>query len=335
MKAKIRPNARRGILAGTGNVKISVTLHAKDPSNGLKFKLMLPRGMTVERTATRPRLKPYTNPEIIQNLDGTTALYWLQTDLDRPRKRRFMAKVQVDKCAPEGLAVDTMAYVDNTTNTICTTSLPSPILVRVRYPQLKRSATCAPTPSPSVDPTEPFALFAEGQRFSQNRQLAPFYDRRLSQHSKLNKDEGPIPRFQLALRKPHSITTPEECFEYCSLNGAQSVPLLFTWNSAARQCYCCMGLCTPLVYDPAFDTYKVLVPATVSPTSSPSTPSTTTSTATPTMQPIVEDPSFIDLPSKWQDPNLFYNETIAKKMGYYAAASYYCRSSACEMWACG
>src|SRR6056297_3603394 len=82
MKAKIRPNAKRGVLAG-GTVKIFVTLRAKDPVNRLDFKLLLPRGMTVKRTATRPRLKSYTSPEIIENLDGTTAVYWLQSDLDR------------------------------------------------------------------------------------------------------------------------------------------------------------------------------------------------------------------------------------------------------------
>ena len=39
--------------------------------------------------------------------------------------------------------------------------------------------------------------------------------------------------------------------------------------------------------------------------------------------------------STWQDPSLHYNETMATNMVYYAAAAYYCRTSACETWACG
>jgi hypothetical protein len=39
--------------------------------------------------------------------------------------------------------------------------------------------------------------------------------------------------------------------------------------------------------------------------------------------------------STWQDPSLHYNETIATNMVYYAAAAYYCRTPACETWACG
>lgn len=272
MKAKTRPNSRRGILAGSGNVKISVTLRAKDPVNGLEFKMLLPRGMTVERTATRPHLKLFTSPEIVENFDGTTALYWLRVDLDRSKKRRFMAKVQIDKCASETLAVDATAYLVNATNISCTTPLPSPALVHVRYRSLKQSATCAPTAAPSVNPAEPFVLFAEGQRFSTNGRLAPFDDRRLSLPSRLKHRYGLTPSLDVAYRQLQTISTPEDCFKYCSLIRAQIAPFLFNWNNGAGECYCCMGVCTPFVFDPAFDTYEVLLPATLTPTIAPSSP---------------------------------------------------------------
>jgi len=260
LKAKTRPNARRGILAGSGNVKVSVTLRAKDPVNGLEIKLLLPRGMTAKRTATRPHLKPSATPEIVKNLDGTTALYWLQVDLNRPRKRRFIVKVQVDKCAPENLAINATAYLVNATSISCTTHLPSPAIVRVRYAKLKRSATCAPTPAPSVNPAEPFVLFAQGQRFSQNDRLAPFDNRELSLNSRLASEEVITPSFDAAHRELQTISTPEDCFRYCSLNGAQNVPFLFNWNNGAEECYCCLGVCAPFVFDPAFDVYEVVVP---------------------------------------------------------------------------
>lgn len=130
MKAKIRPHVRRRILAGSRNVKISVTLRSKDPTVGMAFKLLLPRGIAVERTATRPRLERYAAPEIVQNLDGTTAIYWLHVDLSMHRVHRFMAKVQVDKCAPETLSVDAIAYLSNATSMFCTTPIPRPVSIK-------------------------------------------------------------------------------------------------------------------------------------------------------------------------------------------------------------
>src|SRR6056297_846108 len=196
LKAKTRPAAKRGVLAGSGHVEVTVTLAAQDSVVGLEFQLLLPSGTSVECTGTRPHLKPHTSPAIIKNLDGTTALYWLQIELDRPRKRRFMARVHVNKCAPETLAIDAFAYLVNATSISCATSLSCPARIRVRYLKIKRPATCAPTPAPSVNPAEPFVLFGEGQRFSRNDRLAP------------------------------SIDTREDCYEYCSINKGESDRLL-------------------------------------------------------------------------------------------------------------
>src|SRR6056297_2153559 len=287
LKAKVRPNARRGILAGKGQAKITVTLKSKDPVDNLVFQLNLPNGLSVERTAMRPSSKPYTPPQIVEDTDGTNAIYWLGVAFTKSKggKRRFRVKVKADECAPDTLAVDAFAYLVNATDASCITPLASPAIVKVRYSKLKNAATCAPTPAPTINPTQPFVLLGEGQRFSQGGRLAPFQDRRLSAHPGSSKHGGITGFGQAGDRHLQSIDTPEACYEYCSLNSGDVVPFLFSWNTVTSQCFCCVGVCTPLVFDPDFNVYEALLPKTSSPTSFPTAMPTKLPTGTPTASP--------------------------------------------------
>src|SRR6056297_325626 len=158
-------------------------------------------------------------------------------------------------------------------------------IVEVRYSKLKKAAICAPTSAPTVNPTQPFVLLGEGQRFSQGGRLAPFQDRRLSAHSGSSKHGGIIGLGQAGDRHLQSIDTPEACYEYCSLNSGEVVPFLFSLNTVTSQCFCCIGVCTPLVFDPDFNVYEALLPKTSSPTSFPTAMPTKLPTGTPTASP--------------------------------------------------
>ncbi|TFJ82556.1 hypothetical protein NSK_006139 [Nannochloropsis salina CCMP1776] len=176
LKTKVRPNAKLGVLAGKGRAKITVMLKSKDPVENLNFQLNLPDGLSVERTAMRPSSMPYTPPQIVEDTNGMTAIYW--GNIAFPRRKggncHFRVKIKASECARDTLAVDAFAYLLNATEALCITPLVNPATVKVRYSKLKKSATCVPTPAPSIDPTQPFVLFGEGQRFSQGGRLTPF-----------------------------------------------------------------------------------------------------------------------------------------------------------------
>ncbi|EKU23125.1 hypothetical protein NGA_0705900, partial [Nannochloropsis gaditana CCMP526] len=287
LKAKVRPNAKRGILAGKGQAKITVTLKSKDPVDNLEFQLNLPNGLSVERTAMRPSSKPYTPPQIVEDTDGTTSIYWLGVAFTKSKggKRRYRVNMKADECAPETLAVDAFAYLVNATDASCITPLASPAIVKVRYSKLKNAATCAPTPAPTINPTQPFVLLGKGQRFSQGGRLAPFQDRRLSAYPASSKHGSIMALGQAGHRHLQSIDTPQACYEYCSLNSGEVVPFLFSWNTVTSQCFCCVGVCTPLVFDPDSNVYEALLPKTCSPTSFPTAMPTKLPTGTPTASP--------------------------------------------------
>jgi hypothetical protein len=97
LKAQVRPTAKRGILAGKGKGMITVKLNSKDPVDDVEFQLNLPNGLSVERAVMRPSTKPLTPPQIVQNPDGTTAIYWLGIDFTKPKggKHRFRVKVRL------------------------------------------------------------------------------------------------------------------------------------------------------------------------------------------------------------------------------------------------
>jgi len=78
----------------------------------------LPAGLSVVKTAARPFPKTKTQPEVVQNADGTTAIYWLGVDFIHPKgsMRHFSAKVTVDACASDTLAVTALAYLVNATD---------------------------------------------------------------------------------------------------------------------------------------------------------------------------------------------------------------------------
>lgn len=310
IRAKAHPNTKHGVLAGKGKAQISVILRTKDPISDLNFKMTLPSGMSVRRTATRPSIKPHMPPEVVGNIDGTTALYWLDIDFSRRSKRRFRVKVNIDLCAPEHLAVDAFAYLNNATSTWCVTPSASPALLRARYPKQK-PATCAPTLAPSVNPTQSFVVFAPGQRFSQGGQLAPFDNRRLSLHPEMNlaMDQDILSFGDTYHRQLQPIETKDDCYEYCSLVGGKIAPFFFSWNNATSQCYCCATVCTPFIYDPAFDVQKVLVSATSAPTFTPA-------------------------PTPSDQNRRLYNITAVRTILDYAEASYSCKTSACEAWNC-
>ncbi|TFJ82992.1 hypothetical protein NSK_005681 [Nannochloropsis salina CCMP1776] len=246
LTANVKPNPRRGIVAGKGMAKITVTLRSKDPVDNVEFQLNLPDGLSVERTAMRPSSEPYTPPKIVEDADGVTAISWQGLAFTKRKggKRRFRVKVKADQCAPETLAVDGFAYLMNATDTSCMTPLGNPAIVIVQYLKRNKDATCAPTPAPTVNPTQPFVLFGEGLRFSQGERLAPFENNRLSLHTGINRHEGIIALYHPEDRQLQSINTPEACYEYCSLNGGEEVPFLFSWNTVTSQCFCCAGVAT-------------------------------------------------------------------------------------------
>jgi hypothetical protein len=282
LKAKVHPNAKRGILVSKAKAKVSVTLRSKDPVNNLEFMLTLPNGVSVEKTATRPLSKLLANPEIIQSLDGTTNIYWRAIELAKNRRRRFRAKVKVDECAPETLSVNALAYFTNLTAVFCMTRLGSPAQLQMRYSKLKRKTTCAPTPAPSINPAQQFVLFGRGQRFSRGSLPAPFEGRRRSLHSERTNATAFLPSIERETRKL-GISTPKDCYEYCSLRRNELVPFFFNWNTVTNQCFCCADVCTPFVFDPAYDMYEVTTAATEVPTSAPKSPEV--STAAPTGSP--------------------------------------------------
>ncbi|TFJ82445.1 hypothetical protein NSK_006271 [Nannochloropsis salina CCMP1776] len=289
LTANVRPNPRRGIVAGTGKAKITVILKSNDPVDNVEFQLNLPDGLSVERTAMRPSSKPNTPPQIVEDADGVTAISWQGLAFTKRKggKRRFRVKVKADQCAPETLVVDAFAYLMNATDTSCMTPLANPAIVKVRYLKRNKDATCAPTPAPTVNPTQPFVLLGEGLRFSQGERLAPFEDRRRSLHTRINRHEDIFARYNPEDRQLQSIDTPEACYEHCSLNAGEEVPFLFSWNTVTSQCFCCAGVCTPLIVDPDYNVYEALLPRTLPPTPIPTTaaPPTTPPTPTPTASP--------------------------------------------------
>lgn len=101
----------------------------------------LPAGLSVVKTS-RPFPKAKAQPEVVQNADGTTAIYWLGDDFthNQGSTRRFSAKVTVDACAPETLAVTALAYPVNATDltAYCAEPLAEPAILRVRYPGVKK-----------------------------------------------------------------------------------------------------------------------------------------------------------------------------------------------------
>jgi len=286
LQAKVRPNGKRGIMAGRGQAKVTVTLHSDGPASNIQVGLALPNGLNVHKTATKPSSKLYT-PQIVRDLDGTTELFWEGIDFtDRKRnKGRFRAKADVDSCAPETLAINAYAFVVNATDVSCITELVTPTIINVRYPSLRRGATCAPTPAPTINPSDPFVPVGEGLRFSRGGQLAPFQRRALSTPSGLSRDMSPASPEGGAWRLLQTINTPADCYAYCSVNGGQPPPFLFEWNRVTRQCYCCMGTCTPFVFDPAFVVFAGLVPATSAPTTAPTPAPTAMPTIAPTPGP--------------------------------------------------
>ncbi|EWM20839.1 secreted protein [Nannochloropsis gaditana] len=287
LKAKARPNAKRGILAGKGRARITVTLSSKDPVDNLEFQLKLPNGLSVERTTMRPSSKPSVPLQIVEDSDGTSTIYWLGIAFTKRKggKLRFRVKVKADECAPETLAVDAFAYLVNATAASCITPLVNAAIVKVRYSKLDKAATCAPTPAPSINPTQPFVLFGAGQRFSQGGRLAPFQNRRLSARSGMNTHGTLAALSQPRDRHLQSIDTPEACYEYCSLNAGEETPFFFSWNIVTRQCFCCVAVCTPFVFDPDSNVYEALLPKTLPPVSMPTAAPSLTPSMTPTAAP--------------------------------------------------
>jgi hypothetical protein len=281
MKAKVGSNAKRSILLSKAKVKITVTLGTRDPVHNLDFMLTLPNGLSVQKTASGPSSKFNAPAEIIESLDGTTNVHWPTIKLGKNRMRRFRAKVKVDECAPETLQVGALAYFANATSVSCMTRLASPAQVKVRYSKLKRKMTCAPTPAPSINPAQPFLLFARQQRFSQGSRSAPFEDSNRSLLSGLHNETGFLPAMESEVWKRQKISTSKDCYEYCSLKRNELVPLFFNWKTATDECFCCTDVCTPFIFDPGYDVYEVNVAATAVPTSAPTifTPSPTSSMA--------------------------------------------------------
>jgi hypothetical protein len=283
LKAKVRPNAKRGILAGKGYANIAVTLTSKNPISNLEFQLNVLNGLSVERIAMRPSPKPFTSPEIVKNADGMTVIYWLNIAFTKSKggKRRFRVKVKADECALAMLEVNAFAYAVNGTGASCITPLALSAMVNVRYSKAKKAATCTPTQAPTINPAQPFVLFGEGQRFSQGGRLAPFQDRRLSVPTSIKMHDSVD-----ALRHPQdpqlqSIDTPDACYEYCSLNSEEETPFFFSWNIVTSQCFCCVGVCAPFIFDPDVNVYEINVAKTLPPTMQP----TMAPTMAPTMQP--------------------------------------------------
>jgi hypothetical protein len=269
MKAKVRSNAKHSILLTKAKVKITVTLGTRDPVRHLDFMLTLPNGLSVEKSTTRPSPKFNAPAEIIESIDGTTNVYWRAVGLGKNRMQRFRAKVKVDQYASETIVVDALAYLANATSVSCMTRLASPAQLKVRNSMLKQKVTCAPTPARSINPAEPFLLFARQQRFSQGSRPAPFEDHRRSLPSGLHNETGFLPAMEREVWKRQRISTPKDCYEYCSLKGNELIPFFFNWNTATDECFCCTDMCTPFIFDPGYDMYEVNVAATAVPTSAP------------------------------------------------------------------
>ncbi|EWM26413.1 hypothetical protein Naga_101468g1, partial [Nannochloropsis gaditana] len=283
LTGKARPGFKRGVLAGKGHARVTVTLRSKEVVDDLNFKLLLPTGLSLVRTSSRPKAR--IHPEVVENPDGSTAVFWLGFDFAKAKgnKRVFKAKAKVDACAPETLTVTGLAYLVNATDltTYCATPLASPAVLNVRYSKAKKVATCAPTPAPTVNPAQPFVLFGDGQRCLEASRLAPFDDRRLLSSSNGREYAHSIHREHRHLQ---SIATPSDCFTYCSLNGGESVPFFFNWNTVTSQCFCCGNVCT-LIVDPAFSAYEVTMDATSAPTAVSTATPTPAPTASPTLTP--------------------------------------------------
>ncbi|TFJ83369.1 hypothetical protein NSK_005339 [Nannochloropsis salina CCMP1776] len=199
----------------------AVVVRSKEVVDDLIFKLLLPAALVLVRSSTRPKHCIY--PEVVKNPDESTAVFWLGFDFVKAKggKRVFKAKLKVDECAPETLTVTGLAYLVNATDltTYCATPLASPAVLNVRYSKAKKAATCAPTPAPTVNPTQPFVLFGEGQRCLEAGRLAPFDRRRLS--SSLRVERGDTDSTHAEHRQLQSIATPSDCYTYCSLNGGE------------------------------------------------------------------------------------------------------------------
>jgi len=225
--------------------------------------------------------------QIVEDSDGTSTIYWLGIAFTKRKggKLRFRVKVKADECTPETLAVDVFAYLVNATAASCITPLVNAAIVKVRDSKLYKAATCAPTPAPSINPTQPFVLFGAGQRFSQGGRLAPFQNRRLSARSGMNTHGALAALSQPRDRHLQSIDTPEACYEYCSLNAGEETPFFFSWNIVTRQCFCCVAVCTPFVFDPASNVYEALLPKTLPPVSMPTPAPSLTPSMTPTAAP--------------------------------------------------
>ncbi|EWM24799.1 hypothetical protein Naga_100354g7 [Nannochloropsis gaditana] len=86
-------------------------------------------------------------------------------------------------------------------------------------------------------------------------------------------------------RQLQSIDTPDACYEYCSLNAGEETPFFFSWNTVTNQCFCCVAVCTPFIFDPDSSVYEVVVAKTLQPTMQPTAAPTMQPTAAPTMQP--------------------------------------------------
>ncbi|EWM21515.1 hypothetical protein Naga_100317g3 [Nannochloropsis gaditana] len=257
LTAKVRPTAKRGILAGNGHAKLTVILRNKDAVEGLNIKISLPSSLSVVRTTTRPRT-PYVLPYAVENLEET-AIYWSDIDFARRNRRKlFHVKVQADDCAPKQLEINALAYLANATTTHCTVPLSKPEVLNIRYAESKRTTTCVPTPAPSINLAEPFVPFGLGQRCAEASRLAPFGDRRLQEHLERGRLQDNTRVISARARHLQGIDTPQQCYEYCSLNGGAPAPFFFNWNTVASECLCCAGECT-LIRDPAFDAFKVIV----------------------------------------------------------------------------
>ncbi|EKU23411.1 exported nucleotide-binding protein, partial [Nannochloropsis gaditana CCMP526] len=233
----------------------------------------------------RPSSRPLTPPQIVNNADGATTMYWQRLAFIKRKggKRRFHVVVKANECAPETLEVDASAYLVNTTDSSCITPLANPALVKVRYSKRQKKATCGPTPAPSINPQQPFVLFGEGQRFSQGARLAPFQNR-LSMLSSVNRHEDIMALHHLGDRQLQSIDSPQACYEYCSMNGGQETPF-FSWNTGTSQCFCCVGVCKPFPFDPDSNVFEVRIPRTLPPMSAPTAAPTHAPAMTPTAAP--------------------------------------------------
>ncbi len=197
----------------------------------------LPAGLSVVQFKTHP-FRMFSPAQIVPNPDGTTAIYWTDIDFKKSSKRLFRAEVIADDCAPETLDVSALAYLVNATDlyVYCVAPLAEPVVLRVRYPGDKktgsgkhassRPVTCAPTPAPSVNPATPFVPYGLGQRCLQAGRLAPFgVDRRMSAEAQVAGEADSRDNIHEERRRlgPEVISTPSDCWDYCSLNGGEPV----------------------------------------------------------------------------------------------------------------